>query len=142
MRDHQRAIDGICKFDPGLKNPFALLLLGQMLKHAQQELGDNYPSFRDSLPCLRHAHNRNQVTTDKDLRLIRFSLINTCWRHHTQIPWLGWSICRQFSCLCPGGDERFLDNLFKTGTIRPSMLREQLDALRSLMRDDPIAPRH
>ena len=142
MHDHRRAINEIHSIDPDLKAPLVLLRLGAALNRARNEMGRDYPELRDSLACLRQTHDRHQVTTDKDLRLIQFAAINTCWRHHTQIPRLGWSICRQFSCLCPGGDERFLDNLFKTGTIRPSMRREQLDALRSLMRDDPIAPRH
>ena len=142
MRDHRREINEIHSIDPNLKVPLVLLRLGAALNRARNELGRAYPELRDSLDCLRHVHDRHQVTVDKDIRIIEFAAIKTCWQHHTQIPHLGWSSCRQFSCLCPGGDERFLDNLFKTGTIRQSMRREQLDALRSLMRDDPIAPRH
>ena len=142
MRDHRRVINEIHSIDPDLKAPLVLLRLGLALSRARCDLGDAYPSLRDSLACLRHEHHRNRVTVDKDLRIMRFAAIKTCWHHHTQIPRFGWSVCRQISCLCPNGDETLLTNLFKTGTIRPSMRREQLDALRSLMRDAPIAPRH
>ena len=143
MHDHQRAIDEIHSLDLTLKTPLVLLQLGAALSRARNDLGGDYQTLRNSLRCLRHNSDfREHITRDKDTRLMKFASIKTCWQHHTQIPHLGWSIGRQFSCLCPGGDERFLDNLFKTGTIRRSMLREQLDALRSLMRDNPIAPRH
>jgi hypothetical protein len=140
--DHRREIDSICQADPDLKTPIVLLRLGAALNRAWFDLGDDYPALRDSLPCLRHQRDRQQVTVDKDIRIMRFADIKTCWKHHAQIPPLGWSVCRQFSCLCPDHDETFLANLFKTGAIRPSMTREQLDALRSLMRSKPIAPRH
>ena len=143
MHDHQRAIDEIHSLDLSLKTPLVLLQLGAALSRARNDLGGDYSTLRNSLRCLRYNSDfRERITRDKDTRLMKFASIKTCWLHHTQIPHLGWSIGRQFSCLCPRGDERFLDNLFKTGTIRPSMLREQIDALRSLMRDDPIAPRH
>ena len=139
---HQREIDSIWKLDPKLKTPQVLLRLGAALTSAKNDLGADYALFRDELKCLRHQRDHTQVTVDKDTRIMEFAAIKICWVHHAQIPLLGWSVCRQFHCLCPNGDETLLTNLFKTGTIRPSMRREQLDALRSLMRDDPIAPRH
>jgi hypothetical protein len=143
VHDYQRIIDEIHSLDLSLKNPFVLLQLGAALNRARSDLGGDYQALRNSLRCLRHNSDfREHITRDKDTRLMKFAEIKTCWQHHTQIPHLGWSICRQFSCLCPNGDETLLTNLFKTGTIRPNMRREQLDALRSLMRDDPIAPRH
>ena len=142
MRDHWREINEIHSIDLDLKAPLVLLRLGAALNRARNDLGRNYPALRNSLPCLWHEHDHNEIVVDKDLRIMRFATIKTCWAHHAQIPRLGWSVCRQFSCLCPGGDERFLNNLFVTGAIRRSMRREQLDALRSLMRDALIAPRH
>ena len=139
---HQREIDSICEIDPNLKTPKVLLQLGAALTNAKNNLGVDYKLFRDELKCLRHKRDRTQVTVDKDIRIMEFAAIKVCWIYHAQLPPLGWSSCRQISCLCPNGDETLLTNLFKTGTIWPSMRREQLDALRSLMRDAPIAPRH
>jgi hypothetical protein len=139
---HQREIDSICEIDPDLKTPKVLLQLGAALANAKNDLGADYELFRDELACLRQKRDRSQVTVDKDDRLMKFAAIKICWLHHAQIPPLGWSVGRQFSCLCPDGDETFLANLFRTGAIRSSMTREQLDALRSLMRPTLIAPRH
>jgi hypothetical protein len=139
---HQREIDNICELDPDLKTPKILLQLGAALINAKKDLGRDYDLLRNELECLRQIRDRSQVTVDKDTRIMEFAAIKVCWIYHAQIPSLGWSVCRQISCLCPNGDETLLTNLFKTGTIRPSMRREQLDALRSLMRDKPIASRH
>ena len=139
---HQRKIETVCKVDPNLKKPIVLLQLGRALEEAKQDLGDDYKALRQQLACLRHDHRKMQIVVDKDNRIIGFSKLKVCWIYHDLIPPLGWSICRQFTCLCPEGDETLLGNLFKTGVIRPSMRREQIDALRSLMTPAPIAPRH
>jgi hypothetical protein len=143
VTEWEEKINGICRPDPWLKQPLVLLNLGKAFNEAKSNLGDTlYAELLRRLPCLRHEHDRSRVTVDKDQRIAKFATIKACWTYHHRIPALGWGLCRQISCLCPNGDETFLIHLLETGAIRPGMTREQMDALRSLMRPRLIAPRH
>jgi hypothetical protein len=124
---------------------FAVALeIGRIPAEARGSLGPiAYSNLRGRPPFLRHEFHPERVVVDKDRRLSRLARIKALTRYRDQVPNVGWAFWRQLSPLAKGGDESLLELLFQRRLINRSMSgRESLDALRSLMRGRPIAPRH
>jgi hypothetical protein len=116
-----------------------LLSIGRQYRAAKRKLSpDEFEQWRSQRPELRHEARPDQVITDLDKRLARLAAMPVAQKYKDQLPCTGVAALRELSKL----GEFWLEKLLEVDLIHPGTTRAQIDVLRGLQTDRPVAPRH
>jgi hypothetical protein len=121
------------------KSAHELLLIGRQYRDAKQKMSPaEFEQWRSQRPELQHEARPDQVVTDLDKRLAHLEAMAVSRKFKHKLPCTGVAALRELSKI----GEFWLEKLFEVDLIGPWTTRAQVDVLRGLQTNKPVAPRH